>query len=162
MPIRPMLLALAVASAAMAPAAQAAGLDPAQSNPAATKPANPDFDAGKAAVERKDFAGAIPALRRAVAADAKNPDALNLLGYATRMSGDPRGSLQHYNAALALDPKHLGAHEYVGEAYLMLGDIAKAEEHLAQLDRLCLFGCREYRMLKDAIAAAKQGKRPGG
>jgi hypothetical protein len=32
-------------------------------------------------------------------------------------------------------------------------NVAKAKEHLAQLDKLCLFSCQEYRDLKAAIAA---------
>jgi hypothetical protein len=49
-------------------------------------------------------------------------------------------------------PKHRGAHEYIGEAYLMVGNVAKAKEHLAQLDKLCFFGCSEYSELKKAIS----------
>ena len=37
---------------------------------------------------------------------------------------------------------------------------AQAEQHLARLDSLCVFGCAEYRMLKTAIANYKQGKKP--
>ena len=79
---------------------------------------------------------------------------------ATRASGNPNGSLQYYQQALAIDPKHLGAHEYLGEAYLMLDQPAEADKMLARLDSLCVFGCTEYRMLKTAIANYKQGKKP--
>ena len=34
----------------------------------------------------------------------------------------------------------------------MKGDLAKAKEHLAQLDRICFFGCAELTDLKKAIA----------
>ena len=60
------------------------------------------------------------------------------------------------NEALRIDPKHRAAHEYLGEAYLMSGNLAKAKEHLAQLDRLCTFGCEEYSKLKAAVARAEQ------
>ncbi|MGE0657934.1 MAG: tetratricopeptide repeat protein [Reyranellaceae bacterium] len=127
------------------------------SDPApAAKPKNADFEAGKAAVAKEDWPAAIAALKRATAAEPNNPEAHNLLGYATRKSGDPRGSLAHYQQALALDPKHIGAHEYIGEAYLMLNDLAKAEEHLAKLGDLCTFGCKEERALKAAIEAYKK------
>ena len=125
------------------------------------KPRNVDYDNGKKLVEQAKYRDAIPLLQKAVQTEPRNADAYNLLGFATRKSGDPRGSLQYYNQALSIDPKHLGAHEYSGEAYLMLGDVKKAEEHLARLDSLCMFGCSEYRMLRDAITAFKQGKRPG-
>jgi len=38
----------------------------------------------------------------------------------------------------------------------MSGNVAKAKEHLAQLDRLCTFGCEEYTKLKKDIAAYEQ------
>jgi hypothetical protein len=40
----------------------------------------------------------------------------------------------------------------------MKGDVAKAKEHLATLDRLCLFGCGEYDDLKKSIAEYEQKK----
>ena len=53
-----------------------------------------------------------------------------------RKNGDPAASIPIYEKALAIDPKHRGAHEYIGEAYLMLGDVAKAKRHLAALDAM--------------------------
>ena len=44
------------------------------------------------------------------------------------------------------------AHEHLGEAYLVQGDLIKAEEHLAVLERICLIPCDEYDDLKRAIA----------
>ena len=124
------------------------------------KPADPSYAQGKALVEAKRFKEAMPYLQQAVAKDPKNADAYNLMGYATRKSGDANGSLQYYNQALAIDPKHLGAHEYIGEAYLQLDRPQDAQQHLAKLDSLCTFGCTEYRMLKAAIADYKAGKKP--
>lgn len=123
-------------------------------------PADPSFAQGKAMVEAKNYTGAIPLLQQAVQKDPRNADAYNLLGYATRKSGNPAGSLQYYQQALAIDARHLGAHEYLGEAYLMLDRPAEADQMLARLDSLCVFGCTEYRMLKTAIANYKQGKKP--
>ena len=54
--------------------------------------------------------------------------------------------------ALAIDPKHRGAHEYLGEAYLVSGNLAKAKEHLGQLAKLC-GACEEHGKLKQAIAS---------
>jgi tetratricopeptide (TPR) repeat protein len=82
------------------------------------------------------------------------------MGYATRAGGNPNGSLQYYQQALAIDPKHIGANEYLGEAYLMLDRPAEADQMLARLDSLCVFGCTEYRQLKAAIASYKQGRKP--
>ena len=124
-----------------------------------TKPLDPNYTRAKQMIEARDYRGALPLLQQVVAKDPKNADAYNLMGYATRSAGDPNASLQYYQQALAIDPRHLGAHEYIGEAYLMLNRPAEAEQHLARLDSLCVFGCSEYRQLKAAIAAYKQGKR---
>ena len=52
---------------------------------------------------------------------------------------------------MELNPKHLGVHEYIGEAYLEKGNLAKAKEHLRKLDDLCFWGCEEYTDLKEAV-----------
>lgn len=121
---------------------------------------NPDFENAKASIQARQYANAIAWLQRVIAAEPNNPEAYNLMGYATRKSGDPAGSLEFYQKALSLDPKHLGAHEYIGEAYLMLDQPQRAEEHLTRLDQLCTFGCKEYRELKAAIASYKKGIKP--
>ena len=69
-----------------------------------------------------------------------------------------KAALPHYQKALAIDPKHRGAHEYIGEAYLMVGNVTKAKEHLGQLDKLCFFGCNEYSDLKKSISAYEAKK----
>jgi tetratricopeptide (TPR) repeat protein len=125
-----------------------------------SKPVDPNYARAKQMIEARDYKGALPYLQQVVQKDPKNADAYNLMGYAIRSSGDPNASLQYYQQALAIDPRHLGAHEYIGEAYLMLNRPQEAEQHLARLDSLCVFGCSEYRQLKAAIAAYKQ-KPPG-
>ena len=157
----PFTILAAVAIAASAGGAFARGNDPAPSSSSSAKPAgDPAYGNAKAMIEAKRYREAIPLLQQVVAKDPKNADAYNLLGYATRKSGDPNGSLQYYTTALQIDPKHLGANEYIGEAYLMLDKPQQAEQHLARLDQLCMFGCVEYRTLKAAIADYKAGKKP--
>lgn len=115
------------------------------------KPDDPDYTAGVRAIKANRFAEAIPMLQRVVDRDNQNADAYNWLAYATRRNGDPAAALPLYEKALAINPNHRGAHEYMGEAYLMLGNLAKAREHLARLDSLCVLGCSEYRDLKRAV-----------
>ena len=68
--------------------------------------------------------------------------------------------MQYYERALALNPRHRSAHQHLGEAHLLQGDLAKASEHLATLERICLIQCEEYDDLKQAIAGyGKLGKR---
>lgn len=114
-------------------------------------PNDPDYTTGVRAIKERRFTEAILLLRRVVDRDVRNADAFNWLAYATRSSGDAAGSLPIYEKALAIDPKHRGAHEYVGEAYLTLGNVAKAREHLARLAKLCFLPCSEYRDLKNAV-----------
>ena len=105
------------------------------------------------ATSRQDFAAAAALLRDALAKTPANPDYHNLYAYAVRKGPQPNMDLvfKHYNEALRLAPKHRGAHEYIGEAYLSVGNVHKAREHLTQLDRICFFGCEEYSSLKKAI-----------
>src|SRR3990167_2498010 len=124
----------------------------------AAKPADPNYARAKAMIEARDYANALPLLQQVVTKDPKNADAYNLMGFATRKSGNPNGSLQYYQQALSIDSRHIGAYEYLGEAYLMRGRLPEAEQQLARLDSLCTFGCAEYRQLKAAIADYKAGK----
>ena len=108
-----------------------------------------------AASARQDWPAAAAVLQEGVKQSPGNADYHNLLAYSLRKGPNPDMSLvfKHYNEALRIDPKHRGAHEYLGEAYLMVGNLPKAKEHLAQLDKLCFFGCNEFSDLKKAIAA---------
>ena len=112
-----------------------------------------EYTAGVQAIEAKDFARAITLLEVAVQRTPDDADAWNQLAYATRRNGEPAKAIVLYEKALALDSRHLGAHEYIGEAYLALDDLAKAKQHLARLNRICFFGCEEYRDLKKAVEA---------
>jgi tetratricopeptide (TPR) repeat protein len=118
------------------------------------KPADPAIEAIQAAVARSDWAGARSLARASVERNPQNADYHNLYAYSMRMGDKPEMDLvfRHYNEALRLDPKHLGAHEYLGEAYLQTGNLAKAKDELRALDNLCFFACKEYSTLKKAIA----------
>lgn len=116
---------------------------------------DPNFTTARQMIEEGKYAEAIPLLDKVVAADKENADAFNLLGYSHRRIGNNEDALTHYQAALALEPRHRGANEYLGELYLILDDLPKAEERLEVLDEACFFGCEEYTELKNAIAAYK-------
>jgi Flp pilus assembly protein TadD len=113
---------------------------------------DPDYAAGKAAIEAKQWDAAIRSLSSAALRDTRNADIQNYLGYAYRRTGKMELAFKHYQRALDLNPRHRGAHEYVGEAYLMVNNPAKAEEHLAALRRIGLIPCEEYEDLKKAVA----------
>ena len=136
--------------------ASALSADPAEEPPSGAS-ASSEYTLGKKAVAAKDWANAIQFLRRAAVQDDRNPDLQNLLGYAYRNIGRFDEAFRHYREALRLNPRHRGAHEYIGEAYLMVNNLAKAEEHLAALKQICVIPCEEYVDLEKAIAAYRQG-----
>lgn len=116
---------------------------------------NADYDLGADAVKAKDWQQAVYHLAIAARAEPANADVQNLLGYAYRNQKNFELAFRHYNEALKLDPKHRGAHEYIGEAYILVGNKPKAQEHLAELERICGKGCEEYQDLARAISQAK-------
>lgn len=123
-------------------------------DPAPQMPADPVIEKARAAIEKRQWKEAQDIVRESLARNPANADYHNLYAYSIRMGANPAMDLvfRHYNEALRLDPGHRAAHEYLGEAYLMVGNPAKAKEHLQALDRLCFFACQEYSMLKKAIA----------
>jgi tetratricopeptide (TPR) repeat protein len=114
---------------------------------------DPQYTEAVKTIKRGDYPAAIRLLEMVVAKDERNANAYNLLAYSIRQGGDAGRAIPIYQKALTIDPKHRGAHEYIGEAYLVLGDLAKAKAHLAILDKLCFFPCEEYSDLKKAVQA---------
>jgi Flp pilus assembly protein TadD len=114
--------------------------------------ADADYSTGLAALKAGDV---VTALRRFQSALKRFPEAADLhneLGFAHRKLREMDKAFEHYKRALALRPEHRGAHEYIGEAYLMVGDVASAEKHLAALRSICLLPCEEFEDLRKAIA----------
>ena len=122
-----------------------------------SSPAAPAVDAdlatARARIDASDWKGATGILEKAVARDPGNADYHNLLAYAIRKGPSPNMDLvfKHYGEALRINPKHRDAHEYIGEAYLVVGNVGKAKEHLAALDKLCFLPCGQFRDLKREI-----------
>ena len=122
--------------------------------PAATSQAT-DLTEGYRAIEAGEYEEATRFFTRIAQAEPTNAEALNQLGYINRRLQNFPQAFAFYNKALELDPQHTGAHHYIGEAYLEVGDLERAEYHLAQLDLICLFGCADYYELEQAVALFK-------
>ena len=121
---------------------------------------DPNWIEGRKAVEVQDWPRAVSLLTMAAATDPGNPDIHNSLGYAQRKSGNLTAAFAAYNEALRLNPAYKQAHEYIGEAYLLTGDVANAEEHLAALGLLCTpTPCEEYKDLRRAVEDYKNKRR---
>jgi tetratricopeptide (TPR) repeat protein len=99
--------------------------------------------------------GAIAAFELAALRDPTNADIQNYIGYAYRRLRQMGPAIGHYRKALMLNARHRSAHEHLGEAYLVLGEPAKAQQLLTALENLCLLPCEEYDDLKRAITAYK-------
>lgn len=103
-----------------------------------------------------DYTTAINKLQTLREQEPNDADVLNLLGFSHRKLGHFEQALEYYQAALRIEPNHRGANEYLGELYLETGQLGKAEERLAVLDKECFFPCSEYRDLKRAIKDYKK------
>jgi len=113
--------------------------------------ADPDYAAASAVLKAADFARALPLPQAALKRFPDSAKLHNELGYSHRKLGQLAPAFDHYKRALAIDPRHRSAHEYIGEAYLMEDDLTSAEKHLEALRAICVLGCEELRELKEAI-----------
>lgn len=121
---------------------------------ASQQSAIPSLDDARALIRAKKWKNAVTMLKTIVRAEPNNAEANNLLGYSLRKSGDYKNAQGFYLKALKLQPSHKGAHEYLGELYVEIGQMAKAEKMLADLEKLCgNKTCEEYEDLAKFIAA---------
>ena len=82
-------------------------------------------------------------------------DTLNYLGFTTRKLGDYENGEKYYLQGLAIDPKHKGINEYLGELYVATNRHNLAVERLEVLKNC---NCQEYEELKAIIAGEKVSK----
>ena|SRR5215470_286894 len=120
---------------------------------------NRDYKAGKQAVEKKDWPTAVSSFQKVVAAEPNNADGYNMLGFSLRWMGRMDEAFAAYDRALQINPKHRGALEYSGIAYLKAGDAAKANEQLAKLETIAGKRSDEYQDLAKAISEYNAGKK---
>ncbi len=111
------------------------------------------FEAARDLAYHKRYDEAIDVLK--LAENQNDPRILNYLGYSNRKLGRVEVGLAYYRTALKADPDYTLVREYMGEAFLQLGQVDKAREQLAEIEKLCGTDCREYAMLKNQIEAFK-------
>ena len=107
---------------------------------------------GKLEKAQKSFAKAQKLLIKSNEKKPGKADTLNYLGFTTRKLGDFENGEKYYLQGLAIDPKHIGINEYLGELY-----VATNRHNLAveRLDVLKGCNCEEYDQLKAVIAGEK-------
>ena len=115
----------------------------------------PDLTSVRAKIKAKDYKAALAELRPMLETH-QHADVYNLMGLALRKTGDYKQAYTFYRKALDFDPEHKGALEYLGELYVETGQIEKAKENVALLEKLCPKGCEELTDLKEAIAKASR------
>jgi Tfp pilus assembly protein PilF len=134
------------------------GAQAADTPPVSQPTANERLQIARDAIAAKNWSRALAELNIAVRDEPRNADVHNLLGYSYRKQVQPNlaKAFEHYKRAIELNPNHKGAHEYIGEAYLMDKKPAEAEKHLAQLEKICgNKTCEEYADLAEALTKYK-------
>ena len=118
-------------------------------------PANDKLAAARTQIAEKNWPAAVDELKKVN--DTGSADWNNLMGYSLRKAKTPdyAAAEKHYNEALRIEPSHRGALEYSGELYLITGNLPKAEERLAALDKACRLPCEEYTDLKKSVTRYK-------
>lgn len=102
-----------------------------------------------------EYDAALAELRNAGAILGPHPDVLTYMGFANRKKGARDVAFSYYSAALSIAPEHLSANEYLGEYYVEIGDLARAQAQLDKLNALCPFGCEQTEELAQWIADAR-------
>ena len=105
-------------------------------------------------INLEQYDAAIAELRDAGTVLGPHPDVLTYIGFANRKKGEKETAFAYYSAALAIAPDHLSANEYLGEYYVELGDMERAQGQLDKLNALCPFGCAQTEELAKWIAEA--------
>tara|TARA_Y100000741_G_C18107247_1_gene499346 strand:+ start:111 stop:602 length:492 start_codon:yes stop_codon:yes gene_type:complete len=104
---------------------------------------------------KKSYEKALDLLVKSNMEKPNSADTLNYLGFTTRKLGDFSNGEKFYLQGLAIDPKHNGINEYLGELYVATNRMAKAKERLEVL-KSC--NCEEYKELKAVIEGSKTSK----
>lgn len=112
------------------------------------------YDYGKAMAKAGEYDKAIKVLL--LAPDQNDPRVLNYLGYSHRKLGKMDEALGFYQAAIAQNPDFSLVREYLGEAYIQLGQLEQARGQLSEIERICGGRtCGEYGQLAKLIVESQ-------
>ena len=81
-----------------------------------------------------------------------DPRVQTMMGFTLRKMGRVDEAFGYYFKALATRPEATTTRQYLGEAYLQIGDAARAREQLAEIGKRCGTACEDYTALAEEIA----------
>ena len=96
------------------------------------------------------YAAALATLRTAENQD--DPRIQTMIGFTLRKLGQVDEAMGYYQRVLAAYPDRTTTRQYLGEAFLQIGDVGRAREQLAEIGRRCGVSCEDYQLLADEIA----------
>lgn len=100
--------------------------------------------------KRGEYAAALATLRSAP--DAADPRIETMIGFSLRKLGRVEDGMVYYQRVLGAHPERTTTRQYLGEAFLQIGQPEKAKEQLAEIAKRCGVACEDYQLLADEIA----------
>jgi predicted Zn-dependent protease len=101
------------------------------------------------------YAAALATLRTAENQD--DPRIQTMIGFTLRKLGQVDQAMGYYQRVLAAHPDRTTTRQYLGEAFLQIGDVGRAREQLAEIGKRCGIACEDYQLLADEIARFERG-----
>ena len=97
-----------------------------------------------------EYAAALATLR--TAENQNDPRIQTMIGFTLRKLGHVDEAMGYYQRVLAAYPDRTTTRQYLGEAFLQIGDVARAREQLAEIASRCGVACEDYQLLAAEIA----------
>ena len=95
------------------------------------------------------YAAALATLQ--TARNQADPRMQTMIGFSLRKLGRVDEGMTYYQRVLAAHPERTTTRQYLGEAFLQIGDPARAREQLAEIAKRCGMTCEDYQLLADEI-----------
>lgn len=111
------------------------------------------YNAGYWMARQGQYAEALDVFQ--MAKDQNDPRILTGIGFTTRKLGNVDAAFSYYDRALARDPNLVLTRAYLGEAFIMKGNLAAAEAQLDEIARRSGTSCEAYVQLSSTIATYK-------
>jgi predicted Zn-dependent protease len=97
-----------------------------------------------------EYAAALATLRSA--SNQADPRVQTMIGFSLRKLGRVDEGMDYYLAVLAAHPDRTTTRQYLGEAFLQLGQPDNAKQQLAEIAKRCGTACEDYQLLAGEIA----------